>query len=55
MAVPLVAPIGKMDTVTFADVVPNKDNLVKIDNLDDIDSLLEDILADDILEEKYEL
>lgn len=55
MAVPLVAPIGKMDTTAFADVVPSKDNLVKIDNLDDIDSLLEDIIADDILEEKYEL
>lgn len=55
MAVPLVAPVGKMDTAAFADVVPSKDNLVKIDNLDDIDSLLEDILADDILEEKYEL
>ncbi|WP_418846882.1 hypothetical protein, partial [Phocaeicola sp.] len=55
MAVPLVAPIGKMNTVAFADVVPSKDNLVMIDNLDDIDSLLEDILANDILEEKYEL
>lgn len=55
MAVPLVAPIGKMNTVAFADVVPSKDNHVKIDNLDDIDSLLEDILADDILEKKYEL
>ena len=56
MAVPLVAPIGKMDTAAFADVVPNKqDDSVKIDNLDDIDSLLEDILADDLLEETYEL
>lgn len=56
MAVPLVAPLGKMDTTTFSDVVPNKrDYSVTIDNLDDIDSLLEDILADDILEENYEL
>lgn len=54
-AVPLVAPVGKMDATAFDDVVPIKDNLVKIDNLDDIDCLLEDIIADDILEEKYEL
>lgn len=53
MAVPLIAPIGKMDISAFADMNINKhNNLIKIDNLDDIDSLLEDILDDTMLEEK---
>lgn len=53
MAVPLIAPIGEMDIGAFADININKhNNLIKIDNLDDIDSLLEDILDDTMLEEK---
>lgn len=51
-SVPLVAPVGMMDEAEFLHLTSVKhDNSIKIDNLDDIDTLLEDILDDDIWEE----
>lgn len=51
-SVPLIAPLGKMDLTTFMKLKPI-DNF-KIDNGDDIDSLLEDIIDDIILDETNE-
>lgn len=56
MAVPLISPVGSIETVVFADIdTRRQDNSIQIDDLDDIDVLLEDIIDDSILEEKYEL
>lgn len=52
MAVPLIAPAGTMDTSMFGDITIDKQtDSIKIDDLDDIDALLEDIIDDDIWEE----
>lgn len=52
MAVPLIAPAGIMDTSLFGGIAPDKQvKTIKIDDLDDIDALLEDIIDDDIWEE----
>lgn len=56
MAVPLVAPKGKMDTASYADayksgVQPKLDTSVKIHDLNHIDDILADILSEDILVE----
>ena len=51
-AVPLIAPVGEMDISAFTGLIPNQEsNSIKIDNLDDIDRLLENILDDDLWEE----
>lgn len=47
---PLIAPKGKMNTEKYKDIV-SEPNHIKIDNMDDIDSLLGDILSEDLLEE----
>lgn len=47
-SVPLIAPLGKMDITAFMKLKPI--NTFKIDNIDDIDSLLEDIIDDIILD-----
>lgn len=56
MAIPLVAPKGKMDTAPYADayksgIQPKQDMSVKIHDLDHIDDILADILGEDILGE----
>ena len=56
MAIPLVAPKGKMDTAPYADAYksglhPKQDADVKIHDLDRIDDILADILTEDILGE----
>lgn len=50
-AVPLIAPAGKMNVEAFKDLTPNKSNdEYRVDDLDNIDDLLEDII-DDMWEE----
>ncbi len=49
-SVPLVSLTGNMDSERFRDITTTS-NLIKIDNMDDIDDLLADILIDDLLEE----
>ena len=50
-AVPLIAPAGKMNVEAFKDLMPNKSNdEYRVDDLDNIDDLLEDII-DDMWEE----
>ena len=56
MAIPLVAPKGKMETAPYADayksgIQPKQDMSVKIHDLDHIDDILADILGEDILGE----
>lgn len=56
MAIPLVAPKGKMDTVPYADAYKadlqqKNDTAVRIHDLDRIDDILADILTEDILGE----
>lgn len=52
-SVPLIAPLGKMDITAFMKLKPV--DTFKIDNIDNIDSLLEDIIDDIILDETNEL
>lgn len=50
-AVPLIAPVGKMDIEAFKGLIPNKTNdEYQVDDLENIDDLLEDII-DDMWEE----
>ena len=49
-SIPLVSMVGSMDTLMFKDV-SNTPVSIKIDNMDDIDSLLGDILNEELLEE----
>lgn len=55
MAVPLVAPLGKLDITEFS-AMSGVDGTasIKLDNLDNIDELLEAIIDEDIWEEQYE-
>ena len=50
MSIPLIAPKGKMDIEKYKDIIPEP-NRIKIDDLDDIDSLLADILSEELLGE----
>ena len=51
LSVPLVAPNGSFDSSSYKNLDgSNMNSVVRIDNLDDIDSLLEDIINEDILE-----
>ena len=55
MAVPLVAPAGVLTTDEFRDLVAsNQPTTIRLDDLDNIDELLEDIIGDDFWEEPYE-
>lgn len=56
LSIPLVAPNGKMDTLPFADVYKNvkandSKHTVVADNLEDIDSILAEMLGDELLED----
>lgn len=55
MAVPLVAPAGVLNTDEFRDLVAsNQPTTIRLDDLDNIDELLEDIIGDDFWEDPYE-
>lgn len=55
MAVPLVAPAGVLNTDEFRDLVAsNQPTTIRLDDLDNVDELLEDIIGDDFWEEPYE-
>ena len=49
-SIPLVSVAGDMDSSKYKDVSPAPVQ-IKIDNMDDIDSILADILSDELLEE----
>ena len=47
-AIPLISPLGKMETSGFKDLKKDDSSeLIKIDDLDNIDELLEDIIDDE--------
>ena len=50
-ALPIIAPNDRFDPDAFKNTVKNESSAIKIDNLDDIDALLENIIDEDILEE----
>ena len=53
LSIPLVAPIGKLVREGFENLSCHENNpSAKVDNLDDIDLLLEDIIDDEILMEE---
>ncbi|GAB6956274.1 hypothetical protein JCM13369A_28210 [Mediterraneibacter glycyrrhizinilyticus JCM 13369] len=53
LSIPLVAPIGKLVREGFENLSRHENNpSAKVDNLDDIDLLLEDIIDDEILMEE---
>lgn len=55
MAVPLVAPLGELTLTGFSGpVISSGGTMIKIDNLDNLDELLEDIIGDGLWEEPYE-
>jgi len=55
-AVPLIAPAGELNTTAMGNAaVVDCAVSIKIDDLDNIDELLEDIIGDDIWEDSYEL
>lgn len=55
MAVPLVAPAGVLNIDEFRDLVAsNQPTTIRLDDLDNIDELLEDIIGDDFWEDPYE-
>ena len=55
-AVPLIAPFGELNATKCDDLfAPIGTDIVKYDDLDNIDELLEDIIGDDIWEDPYEL
>ena len=47
-AVPLVAPLGRMDASDYKDMKKDHSATYQCDNLDDIDSLLVDMISDDM-------
>ena len=52
-AIPLVAPVGKMERIEYKDVKKGKPiSEVRVDDLDNIDELLADIIDDSIFEEE---
>lgn len=52
LSAPLVAPVGKMDISAYKDFDRSKASVMtKIDDLNNIDELLEDIIGDDIWED----
>lgn len=52
LSVPLVSPKGRFDANAYKDFDKNSTRrVVRIDNLDDIDSLLEDIIDEDLFDE----
>lgn len=55
MAVPLVAPTGKYDASEFANMTASSSaSAIRIDDLDNLDELLEDIIGDEFWEEPDE-
>ena len=51
-AVPLISPLGKMEIDKFSSLGANDGRIsVKVDNLDNIDDLIEDVIDDEIMED----